>query len=406
MKSKLILLTTGLLVGALFLQIGILGKPREKLNHKKVTMFVGQTKKLKIKNKRKNAKVKWYSKNKSVAKVTKKGKVIAKNVGKTTIIAKVKKKKYKCRVVVKSSKIKESSRNNNCEPVTRDKTTTLEPTAEQPTTENEPTTEQTTTEIASMTEQVTTQSEKDIVSILSRSMNVICHRGYKKLAPENSEAAFRLAKQNGYNIVETDIKYTKDGVPVMLHDFTINRVARNADGSEITEPIDISTITYEEVLNYDFGIYKSEEFKGTKILTLVDFLKLCKELDLKAYLHLFMGTEKHIRDLYDLVEEYGMKDKVTWFSYSDTLLKYVRDYDYTARLELVVGSVSVETISKAEELKKYGNPVVIDSNTYSREEIELCKNANIPMEVYWINSLNRINSLDSYISGVTVEYIW
>lgn len=373
MKKKIIILTIGLLVGALFLQIGILGKPREKLNHKKVTMFVGQTKKLKIKNKRKKTKVKWYSKNKSIAKVTKKGKVIAKNIGKTTVIAKVRKKKYKCKIVVcKNSDFKSDNSNNSI------------------------------TEINTQTRKI---EEKDLVSSLSQKMNIICHRGYKALAPENSEAAFRLAKQNGYNIVETDIKYTKDGVPVMLHDFTINRVARNADGSEIIEPIDISTITYEEALKYDFGIYKSEEFKGTKLLTLVDFLKLCNELDLRAYLHLFTGTEVQVRELYDVVEEYGMKDKVTWFSYIDNLLKYVRDYDHTARLELVVGSVTVETISKAEELRQYGNPVVIDSNTYSREEIELCKNANIPMEVYLMKSLDVINGLDSYISGVTVEYI-
>lgn len=373
MKKKIIILTIGLLVSALFLQMGIFGKSKEKLNYKKVTMFVGQTKKLKIKNKHKKAKVKWYSKNESVAKVTKKGKVIAKSIGKTTVIAKVRKKKYKCKIVVcKNSDFKSDNSNNSI------------------------------TEINTQTRKI---EEKDLVGSLSQKMNIICHRGYKALAPENSEAAFRLAKQNGYNIVETDIKYTKDGVPVMLHDFTINRVARNADGSEITEPIDISTITYEEALKYDFGMYKSEEFKGTKILTLVEFLKLCKELDLHAYLHLFLGTETHIRELYDLVEEHGMKDKVTWFSYLDTLLKYVRDYDHTARLELIVGSVTAETISKAEELRKYGNPVVIDSNTYSREEMELCKSANIPMEVYLMKNLDLINGLDSYISGVTVEYI-
>lgn len=383
MKRKIIILTIGLLVCALFLQIGVFGKPKERINYKKITMVVGQTKKLKIKNKRKKTKVKWYSKNKSVAKVTKKGKVIAKNTGKTTIIAKVKKKKYKCRVVVKN----DSSKNNSSGSTVKTITTLSLPITYQE------------------EEVIDTQSEKYIVGSLSQKMNIICHRGYKKLAPENSAAAFRLAKQKGYNIVETDIKYTKDGVPVLLHDFTINRVARNADGTEIKEPIDIGTITYEEVLKYDFGIYKSEEFKGTKILTLVDFLKLCKEIDLKVYLHIFAGKETHIRGLYDLVNEYGMKDKVTWFSYSDTLLKYVRDYDHNARLELIVDSVTTESISKAEELKKYGNPVVIDSNTYTRDEIDLCKNANIPLEVYWINYLDIIQSLDSYISGVTVEYI-
>ena len=71
-----------------------------KLNKTKVTMYVGKTIKLKVKNKQ-NKKVKWSSTNKKVAKVTQKGKVTAKKKGKATIIAKVGNKKLKCKIVVK-----------------------------------------------------------------------------------------------------------------------------------------------------------------------------------------------------------------------------------------------------------------------------------------------------------------
>ena len=48
-------------------------------------------------------------------------------------------------------------------------------------------------------------------------------------APENSMEAFRRAVDAGYGI-ELDVQTTKDGVPVVFHDFTLKRMARYADG--------------------------------------------------------------------------------------------------------------------------------------------------------------------------------
>lgn len=75
-----------------------------KLSKKKLTLYVNQTKKLKLKGTKK--KVKWSSSNKKVATVSQKGKVKAKKKGKCKIVAKVGKKKYVCRVTVKNRKVK------------------------------------------------------------------------------------------------------------------------------------------------------------------------------------------------------------------------------------------------------------------------------------------------------------
>lgn len=80
-----------------------------KLNKSKLTLQTGKTSKLKLKNTKK--KVKWSSKNKKVATVSRKGVVKAVSVGKTTITAKSGKKRYSCKVTVVMSdadkKIKE-----------------------------------------------------------------------------------------------------------------------------------------------------------------------------------------------------------------------------------------------------------------------------------------------------------
>ena len=62
-----------------------------KINKKKVVLYVGKTTTLKLKNNKK--KIRWTSSNKKIATVSKKGKVKAKKVGKTIVIAKVGKKK-------------------------------------------------------------------------------------------------------------------------------------------------------------------------------------------------------------------------------------------------------------------------------------------------------------------------
>lgn len=86
-----------------------------KISAKKKTLTVGQSVTLKIKGTKK--KVKWSSSNKQVATVSSKGKVKTKKVGTATITAKVAKKKYTCKITVKSNNVNPdntpSDNNNN-----------------------------------------------------------------------------------------------------------------------------------------------------------------------------------------------------------------------------------------------------------------------------------------------------
>ncbi len=94
---------------ALILAIGfspvtnVEAKAAPRLNYRKVTLVQGKKKRLKVRNlnRRRRRKVKWYSTRKSVATVNRKGVVKAKRKGKAYIVAKVGRKKYRCRVIVK-----------------------------------------------------------------------------------------------------------------------------------------------------------------------------------------------------------------------------------------------------------------------------------------------------------------
>lgn len=102
------------------------------------------------------------------------------------------------------------------------------------------------------------------------------HKGVSTENPENTMPAFIAAKEQGYGIIELDVGITKDKKFVLLHDESINRTARDAEGQRLDDTVLISELTYEEAIAYDFGIWFSKKFEGTKITLLSDVLDFAK----------------------------------------------------------------------------------------------------------------------------------
>ena len=232
----------------------------------------------------------------------------------------------------------------------------------------------------------------------------INHRGWHQ-APENTLTAFKESKQNGFEFVETDVRFTFDGVPVLLHDSTINRTARNTDGTAIDKTVNIREITYEEALKYDFGIWKGNQFSGTRIAGFNDFILLCKRLKMHPFIELMEGSREEISFLVETVKQYGMKGHVTWISFSSALLDYVKECDESASLGyLVIPPVTEKHISVVKDLRTEFNYVFLDSSrNLDKKDIQMCIEAGIPLMVWIVNSEADILSLDPYVSGVTSD---
>ena len=226
-------------------------------------------------------------------------------------------------------------------------------------------------------------------------VKAVAHRGYSSTAPENTLPAYRLAKANGFYYVETDVSFTSDGVPVCLHDSTIDRTS-NGTGN-------INSLTWAQVQTYDFGSWKSSSYAGTKIPSLTQFLKLCRDIGLYPYIELKNSatySEAQIQSIVDLVEANGLKGKVTYISFSDTYLGYVKSYDASARLGYLSSSVNSTVISTVQGLKTTSNEVYLGTSSYDSSAVSSCKSAHIPMEVWTIDSESTIKGLDPYITGV------
>lgn len=151
---------------------------------------------------------------------------------------------------------------------------------------------------------------------------VCAHRGFNTIAPENSMPAFGAAIAMGAEEIEFDLWYTRDGEIVSIHDSSLERVS---DGvGKVYEH------TFEELLEYDFGIKYSEKFKNMKILKFEDILK-------KFACHVIMNI--HVKTInndceYDkeileriiaLIDKYDCRSYVYFMSGNDNFLKLAKE---------------------------------------------------------------------------------
>jgi glycerophosphoryl diester phosphodiesterase len=230
--------------------------------------------------------------------------------------------------------------------------------------------------------------------------------GYHVDAPEDSLAGYKLSKEQGYDLVETDVRFTSDGIPVLLHDATINRTGRNQDGTEISTTINIADITYQQALQYDFGIYKGAEY-SCQLPTFEEFIVLCKRLNLYPYIELKQGSgvdESLIQTMQNIIVENGMEDHVTWISFGLSILRIVRNVAPCARLGVLKDS-STNTIYACSLLKTGRNDVFMAINyTFLDSSLTAeCKTYGLPIELYTVNSDEVLLNSDGYISGIITD---
>lgn len=100
---------------------------------------------------------------------------------------------------------------------------------------------------------------------------VIAHRGYSANAPENTLPAFQFAIMAGADLVELDYHHSKDGVPIVIHDFDIDRTT---DGDErwTGKKIRVASKTAEELQTLEAGQWFTPQFAGVRLPRLTDAL--------------------------------------------------------------------------------------------------------------------------------------
>lgn len=145
---------------------------------------------------------------------------------------------------------------------------------------------------------------------------VVGHRGDRANAPENTLPALERAMRS-FPFVETDVRLTSDGVPVLFHDATLERVT-GASGR-------VRDHTADELRTLDAGSWYSTVFRGEPIPTLAEFLDVLQEHDARALVELKAAwTSDDVGRLDDLLRQHRVSDQVVLQSFSIETLENLR----------------------------------------------------------------------------------
>jgi glycerophosphoryl diester phosphodiesterase len=152
------------------------------------------------------------------------------------------------------------------------------------------------------------------------------HRGAGGLAPENTLAAIDTGMSYAVQRIEIDVRQTKDGVVVCIHDETINRTT-NGTGK-------VKDFSYSELMSFDAGLWFAKEFEGQKIPTLEQVLARTKNkvvllIEIKDGDKMYPGIEQNV---VATIRKFNAKDWAIVHSFNDSVLFRINRIDPEIKL--------------------------------------------------------------------------
>lgn len=196
---------------------------------------------------------------------------------------------------------------------------------------------------------------------------IVCHRGASLKAPENTFASLEKAIEQGAEVVELDVRPSKDGVLYVLHDATLDRTS-NGTGH-------IADMVSADVDMLDAGSWFGPDYKGECIPRLGAFLDACKAR-IGTYVEIKEGDPAEIRDM---LAVRGMLNDAWTFSFDQAIRAEARAKVPDLRRMVLfahVGSVERAVAQDAHILE-------FDADTLEQQLVEEAKAANLITQMFY-----------------------
>ena len=208
---------------------------------------------------------------------------------------------------------------------------------------------------------------------------VVAHRGAHVDIPENTLAAYKKAVELGCDFVEIDLRKTKDGKFVSVHNSTLDSYT----GGKFTGKVNDYTLSELKAMN--IGQRIGPEWENEKIPTFEEILQLCRG-QIGIYLDL---KEPDVKAQIEIIKRYGMERNIIWYipaSYMDVIKEVMKNSYKTFPMpdpgskenivkifKEVHPRVIATDMSKLDEdfmkiAKKYGIKVIVDEDKGTEEE--------------------------------------
>ena len=177
-------------------------------------------------------------------------------------------------------------------------------------------------------------------------MLVIAHRGASAVAPENTLAAFREAVRVGADLIELDVRLSRDGVVVVFHDRDLSRTTNGAGP--------VAARTFSDLKRLDAGGYFSSRFEGERIPALEEVIHVVSTGRTGLYIELKIdrGGEDVRAELVDrtlaVIKSCRFRERSFLASFDRESLRLAKDVLPTMRPGLIFRDKEVWEQSKEE----------------------------------------------------------
>ena len=219
------------------------------------------------------------------------------------------------------------------------------------------------------------------------------HRGASGYAPQNTMAAFRKAVEMNSDGIELDIHLSKDGQIVVCHDSTIDATS-NGTG-------EISDMTYEEILKYDFSNEYTQDSPQhapllKEVLELLKPTNMILNIEVKAFDAGVPAME--------LVKSMGMEKQVLYSSFNHRCIRQMRELDPTIDAGLLYGDEPSEDMEAY--IKEYNATAVHPHyNNVNEKIIDICNRNGIKIRTWTVNGEDKMEEMIKFnIDTVITNY--
>lgn len=233
----------------------------------------------------------------------------------------------------------------------------------------------------------------------NRKMKIWAHRGASGRAPENTLPAFKLAYELGADGIELDVQLTKDGVPVVIHDETVDRVSDKKGRVKDYTFVEIREID----VNKNFPAYGRV---GIPTLEEVyDFIKttdMTVNLELKNNIIFYEQLEEKVLEL---AAEKGIEDRVLYSSFNHYSMKRIKELRPDAKIAFLYGDGLIDI---ADYASKYGVHAVHPAMRNMRYPhiIQECHEKGILVNVWTVNEEADFEKMQSLgVDAVITNYV-
>ena len=226
---------------------------------------------------------------------------------------------------------------------------------------------------------------------MEREFITYAHRGASEYCPENTLLSFYTGVYMGANGIETDVQMTKDGVAVLLHDDTIERMMK--------KPGRVADYTYAELRTFPMERCGRVDY----IITLDAFLECFSKKELTFAIELKgEGTEAETARL---VEKYNVAHKCIFTSFKMDYLKKMHTINPSYRLGFLAEPGKIDA-GLPEEMKAFGFYEICPySEDATPENVACWHSLGLNVRAWGIaNEEIMKKAYDNGVDGMTVNF--